>query len=206
MKHTLFKSAVTGLSALMVLASNALAGPLTTGADAPDFSLPAVGATEEVALSQYKDKVVVIEWVNFTCPFVKKHYKQGHMQALQKKYKELGVEWIAINSGPESADKGSYSAEEMEKHAKEHNVAAQHFVLDRDGKVGKAYGATTTPYFVIINKGKVVYQGAIDSIKSTDIADIEKADNYVAQALDATLAGKEVAKPITKGYGCGVKY
>ncbi|MGJ8655938.1 MAG: redoxin domain-containing protein [Akkermansiaceae bacterium] len=202
---TIFKNVLSGLSASVLMAGVAVAAPLANNSDAPDFKLPDTEG-ETVTLSDYKDKVVVLEWVNFTCPFVQKHYSKGHMQKLQDAYDDKGVEWFLINSGPEDAKKGSYNAAKFEELADEHSVEAEEILLDRDGKVGKAYGAMTTPHMVVINKGKVVYQGAIDDKKSTSADDIATSVNYVVKALDAVLEGKEVATPVTKGYGCGVKY
>lgn len=173
--------------------------------EASDFALKDV-AGKEVKLSDYKDKVVVLEWVNFNCPFVKKHYAGKHMPSLQEKYEAQGVVWLSINSGPENAKAGSLGPESMKAKAASMGNKATHILLDRDGKVGKEYGAKTTPHMVVINKGKVVYEGAIDSMATPDVKDCDKADNYVAMALDAVLSGKSVVKAKTKGYGCGVKY
>jgi len=60
--------------------------------------------------------------------------------------------------------------------------------------------------FVIDQEGKIIYAGAIDSIKSTNSADVAQAENHVRQALDAALAGKPVPTSKTAPYGCSVKY
>lgn len=202
---TIFRNVLSGFSASVLMAGVVVAAPLANNSDAPDFTLPDTDG-ETVTLSDHKDKVVVLEWVNFTCPFVKKHYSKGHMQKLQAAYDEKGVKWFLINSGPEDAKKGSFNAEKFKAIAVEQAVEADDILLDRDGKVGKAYGALTTPHMVVINKGQVVYQGAIDDKKSTAAADIETSVNYVVKAVEAVLAGKEVETSVTKGYGCGVKY
>lgn len=178
---------------------------VATAGEAPDFALTDVQG-KEVKLADYKDKVVVLEWINFNCPFVKKHYSKNSMPALQEKYTAKDVVWLCINSGPEKPKAGSFGPEEMAKMAEKNGSKAAHILLDRDGSVGKAYGAKTTPHMVVINKGDIVYEGAIDSIASADTADLEKADNYVVAALDAVLAGEKVSKTKTKGYGCSVKY
>jgi hypothetical protein len=60
--------------------------------------------------------------------------------------------------------------------------------------------------FVIAPDGKLVYAGGIDSISSSDKADISKAQNYVTAALKAVKSGQPVSKPMTQPYGCSVKY
>lgn len=173
--------------------------------EAPDFTLKDTSG-KEVKLSDYKDKVVVLEWINYNCPFVKKHYKGKHMPALQEKYTEKGVVWLAVNSGPENEKAGSFSPEKMTEKAESMGNKAAHILLDREGKVGKEYGAKTTPHMVVINKGEIVYEGAIDSMPTPKVEDCDKAENYVTKALDAVLEGKEVETAKTQGYGCGVKY
>ncbi|BDS07566.1 thioredoxin family protein [Oceaniferula spumae] len=193
-KHTMM-----GLGLALSLSAVATAGT------AHDFTLKNVEG-KEVKLADYKDKVVVLEWINFKCPFVKKHYSKNHMPALQEKYTAKDVVWLCINSGPENAKAGSFGPAEMAKMAEKNGSKAANILLDRDGSVGKAYGAKTTPHMVVINKGEIVYEGAIDSMATADVADCEKADNYVVAALDAVLAGEKVGKSKTKGYGCSVKY
>jgi DNA-binding beta-propeller fold protein YncE len=79
--------------------------------------------------------------------------------------------------------------------------------MDADGKVGRTYGARTTPHMYVIDPaGKLVYAGAIDSKPSSNPADIKTATNYVSQALAESLAGKAVSQPVTQAYGCSVKY
>ena len=79
--------------------------------------------------------------------------------------------------------------------------------LDQQGKTGKAYGARTTPQIVLINpQGIVVYNGAIDSIRSANPADIAKATNYAKQAIVEIAAGKAISNPSTTPYGCSIKY
>jgi peroxiredoxin len=195
MKHNSFLGAVLGA---MICGATAYA--IEPGDPAPAFTVKNVKG-EDVSLAAHKGKVVVLEWNNFDCPFVKKHYGSGNMQKLQQTYTGKDVLWITVNSGA-----GVVAGDLAARAAKEGNKASQ-VVIDPDGKVGKAYGALTTPHMIVIGKdGKVAYTGAIDSIESTDVADIGKADNHVAAALDAILSGKAVEKAKTKPYGCGVKY
>ena len=201
---------IKNLSSMMVLALFAAMSSITfAGVEndkpAPDFELKnSMGKT--VKLSDYKDKYVVLEWTNQKCPFVKKHYGPSNMQDLQKKYTAKGVVWLSICSSAPSKQ-GHQSASSWNETIKDKKFAATGVLLDEDGKVGKLYNAKTTPHmFIIAPNGNIIYQGAIDSIKSASSKDISGATNYVAEALDAHMAGKQVLNPITKPYGCSVKY
>jgi peroxiredoxin len=159
-----------------------------------------------VRLDAFKGKFVVLEWVNFHCPFVGKHYGSGNMQKLQKKYTEEGVVWLSIcSSAP--GKQGYVTGSEAKELEKEKGAKPSRFLLDPKGTVGKAYGAKTTPHmFVIDPKGTVVYNGAIDDKPSTNQADIATAKNYLAAALDASMSGKKVEIAASQPYGCSVKY
>ncbi len=157
-------------------------------------------------LTDYKGKYVVLEWVNYDCPFVKKHYNSGNMQKLQKAYTEKDVVWLSICSSAEGKQ-GHFEPDEINRRAVDHDASFSAYLIDADGKVGRWYGARTTPHMYIIDpEGKLVYAGGIDDIKSTNVADIPEANNYVAAALDAVLAGERIATPTSKPYGCSVKY
>jgi peroxiredoxin len=172
---------------------------------APDFELPSADGKSH-KLSSYKGKVVVLEWLNHDCPFVRKHYGTDNMQALQRTYTEQGVVWLSINSSaPEK--QGHTTAEQAAKLSADKKAAPTAVLLDPDGKVGQLYGARTTPHmFVIDAQGTLVYNGAIDDKPTPDPADVAGAKNLVAAAVDATLAGKKPEVRTTKPYGCSVKY
>jgi len=172
---------------------------------APDFSLTDVDGNTH-SLSEFEGKFVVLEWVNHDCPFVKKHYDQGHMQALQAEYAQKGVVWLTINSSAEGKQ-GHNTSEQWKEILAEKKSAAAATLLDPEGTVGKLYGAQTTPHMYIVDPdGDLIYQGAIDSIKSTNPSDIELSENYVRSALDSALSGETVQTPTSKAYGCSVKY
>ncbi len=175
------------------------------GKAAPEFSLPASNG-KSVDLAQYKGKLVVLEWFNHGCPFVKKHYDSGNMQALQKEYTGKGVIWLSIcSSAP--GKQGFGTAEEHNAELKEFKAAPTAVLMDPDGKVGRMYGAKTTPHmFVIDKKGVLVYAGAIDDHSDPDQASIKISKSFVKEALDEILSGKTVAQASTKSYGCSVKY
>ncbi|MFQ6037522.1 MAG: thioredoxin family protein [Candidatus Aminicenantales bacterium] len=175
------------------------------GKTAPDFALPdSHGKTHR--LSDCAGKIVVLEWLNHGCPFVGKHYRSGNMQELQKTYTGKGIIWFSvISSAP--GKQGYCTPEQANTITEEKHAAPTAVLLDPEGTVGKLYGAKTTPHMFIIDKqGILVYNGAIDDIRSTNVEDIPKAKNYVRMALDELLAGKDVTVTTTQPYGCSVKY
>lgn len=177
---------------------------LQSGQPAPNFKLP--GSHGEVELSKLKGKYVLLEWYNDGCPFVRKHYDVSNMQALQKKYKDQVV-WLSINSSAPGKQGYLADASVALKKYNEEKMASQNLLLDPNGKVGRAYGAKTTPHMYLIDpKGKLIYQGAIDSIPSSDSDDIKHAKNYVTFAMNDIAKGKEVRVQKTRPYGCSVKY
>lgn len=174
------------------------------GDQAPDFSLE--GHPKMEKLSDHRGQYVVLEWYNDGCPFVRKHYDSKNMQNLQKKYGEK-VHWLTINSSAKNKQGHLASAAAAKAKYTEEQMKAMSLLIDGTGKIGQAFGAKTTPHmFVIDPKGKVVYQGAIDSKASADAGDIPSSTNYVAQALDEAMAGKKISMAKTKPYGCSVKY
>jgi peroxiredoxin len=175
------------------------------GEKAPDFTLMDHTGSKH-SLSDFKGKIVVLEWINFECPFVVKHYSAKNMQKLQSFYTAKGVVWLAINSSAEGKQ-GCYSNDEISKRVKESDAAMSAYLIDKDGKVGHAYGAKTTPNMFIIDKdGTLAYAGAIDDNPSPDAAVIPSSKNYVSENLELLLAGKPVKNKTSKPYGCSVKY
>jgi peroxiredoxin len=172
---------------------------------APDFRLTDSNGTPH-SLGALKGKFVVLEWVNFDCPFVAKHYGTGNMQRLQKAYAGRGVVWLSVNSSA-PGKQGNFPAARVNALLKEKGAAPTAYLIDADGTAGRAYGAKTTPHmFVIDPQGTVVYAGGIDDMPSTDAADVATAKNFVAAALDEALAGKPVTTASSAPYGCSVKY
>ena len=175
------------------------------GKAAPNFSLPDTNGKTR-SLADLKGKYVVLEWYQPDCPFVKKHYRSGNMQALQKEYAAKGVTWLSIDSSA-PGEEGNYPADKLNEIAKQDNSARTALLLDPAGEVGRLYGAKTTPdMFIIDPKGILVYKGAIDNKRSTDVADVKTATNYVKGALEAVMSGKTVPTSATQPYGCSVKY
>lgn len=175
------------------------------GAKAPAMNLKDSNGKEH-SLSDMKGKLVVLEWINFGCPFVKKHYDSGNMQKLQKTYTDKGVVWLCINSSA-PGKQGAMDAAKVNETLKEKKAAPTAYLFDETGDVGRSYGAKTTPHMFVIDKdGIVVYAGAIDDHPGVDPSEIPQSKNYVQQALDEVIAGKPVTTSSTKSYGCAVKY
>jgi peroxiredoxin len=198
----------TMLPAMLTLAGVAMGaadeGP-RVGKPAPDFAgIDSDGKT--VTLKELRGRTVVLEWSNHQCPFVAKHYRSGNMQALQKEAAGQGVVWLTmVSSAP--GMQGSVTAAEANELTRSRGAAPSAVVLDPTGTIGRAYDARTTPHmFVIDASGTVVYMGGIDDKPTTDVADIATAKNYVRLALAAVAAGRPVQEPVTRPYGCSVKY
>lgn len=206
---------------IALLVGAALLGAVAAGADttpgtatavtasldqkAPDFSLPGIDG-KTYKLSDFKGKYVVLEWNNFDCPFVKKHYGGGNMQALQKQYTQKGVVWLTICSSA-VGKQGYYEPAVLKEMVADRKLSSTAYLRDVDGTVGRAYGAKTTPHMFVINPdGVLIYAGAIDDKASANPDDIKGARNYVQAGLDASLAGKTIDVKSTPSYGCGVKY
>jgi hypothetical protein len=205
MKRVIFLTLSVLVGFLLALAPLAQAAEALVDKPAPDFTLPDSNGKNH-SLSDYKGKIVVLEWLNHGCPFVKKHYNSGQMQKLQETYGKKGVIWFSIiSSAP--GKQGYCTPEQANELIKEKKAAPTALLLDPDGEVGKLYGAKTTPHmYIITSDGVLVYNGAIDDIRSTNVEDIAKAKNYVQIGLDEVMAGKEVSTKTSVPYGCSVKY
>lgn len=202
MIKTLFLGAIAAFS---LMAFQPAQAAVEIGKPAPDFTGKS-STGKDVKLSDVKGKVVVLEWTNAECPYVKKHYDSGNMQKLQETYTGKGVIWITINSSA-AGKQGHVNADAANKLIAEKGAKQTVYVLDPEGVIGKAYDAKVTPHMFVIGKdGNLVYDGAIDDNDSAKPEDAAIAKNYVAAALDATLAGKPVETAQSKPYGCGVKY
>ena len=208
-KRSLLIATTLAGAATLACAAAFTAGPASAvagvGQAAPAFS--AVDASgKRVSLADFKGKHVVLEFVNPGCPYVQKHYKSANMQGTQQAATGQGVVWLTVNST--STDASDYLAPaEMAQWMKAQKAAASAMLMDSDGKVGRAYGARTTPHMYIVDPaGKLVYAGGIDDKPSSNVADIPRATNYVKVALGETLAGKPVSQASTRPYGCSIKY
>jgi peroxiredoxin len=175
------------------------------GKPAPAFDVKDIDGKEQ-SVDQYKGKILVLEWNNPECPFVRKHYGAGNMQALQKYATAKGVVWLTINSGAPGKE-GYLDAAAAKAKIAEVGGNETAYILDPQGTLGKLYGAKATPHMFVIDKeGKLAYEGAIDDTPTPDPKDIKTADNYVKDAINALLEDKAVLVAQTHAYGCSVKY
>jgi hypothetical protein len=203
MKRSVRNSLVA--TALAAVCTVALAATARVGNPAPDFTLTD-GQGKPVKLSDFKGRYVVLEWVNPDCPFVVKHYDSDNLPGMQRALGEQDVAWLVINST--HPGHGNYrTAAQMDTWLQSKNAAPTAMLLDPEGTVGRMYNAKTTPHmYVITPQGELIYDGAIDSIRSASQADISRATNYVQLALQEARAGKPVSNPVTTAYGCTIKY
>lgn len=198
------KRACAFLMATLGLISPLLAD-LSVGQPAPDFMLKDEKG-QQVSLSDFKGRFVVLEWLNYGCPFVRNQYGTGNMQKVQKEATGNNAIWLSICSSADGKQ-GNLSPEEISAKRKELGDHASAYLIDNEGTVGKLYGARTTPDMFVINPdGTLIYSGAIDSNPTPNPAAVAGAHNYVLAALDEARANKPVSKPKTRSYGCAIKY
>lgn len=182
------------------------AAPLETaaiGKPAPAFDLVDTEGKHH-SLADGAGKLLVLEWWNPGCPFVKYAHGEGPLRDMAKRETEAGVVWLAINSG--APGKQGAGADNSREGAT--GFGMQHPVLlDEDGVVGHTYGATKTPHvFLIDAKGTLVYRGAIDNAPIGEVDGGGAYRNHLAEALAEVRAGKPVSVAETPSYGCSVKY
>jgi peroxiredoxin len=181
------------------------AGAVQIGQPAPEFT-----ATDSrgapVSLSQYRGKVVVLEWTNADCPYTRKHYTSGNMQSVQALAQKNGVVWLSvISSAP--GKQGYVNGPGADALTRSRSAVPTAVLLDPKGTIGRLYGAKTTPHMFVIDKnGALQYMGGIDSIATADVSDIPRAEPYLKEAMLAVAQGSPVARPVTTPYGCSVKY
>ncbi len=198
-------SILTTLAVIATALVYASAWAAQVGVAAPDFS--GTDSNGQVqTLAKDRGKFVVLEWHNQGCPYTRKHYESGNMEALQREWTAKGVVWLTvISSAP--GRQGYVSAADENAYLKKMQADPTAVILDPNGQLGKLYGAKTTPHMFIIDpSGKLIYSGAIDDHPTSDPDDIKDSRNYVNQALTEAMAGKPVSEPVTRPYGCSVKY
>jgi peroxiredoxin len=198
-RSVLLGSAAAALAPASVLAASDLGKP------APAFSAPDSNG-KLWSLAELKGKVVVLETTNQDCPYVRKHYDSTNMQTQQREAAAKGVVWLTVASSA-PGEQGHVTAAQANDFTRTRNAAPAAFLLDPQSRIARAYGATVTPHMYIVDAaGVLVYKGGIDSIRSSNPADVPKATQYVRVALDQVLAGKPVAEASTRAYGCTLKY
>jgi peroxiredoxin len=194
-----------GLMLALALFAGGLAASPEVGQPAPDFSGVDTSG-KSWSLGELKGKLVILEWTNHDCPYVRKHYESGNMQALQKEAADAGYVWLSVISSA-AGKQGHVSAGEADELTRSRRAAPAAVLLDEQGDIGRAYGARTTPHMYLVDQeGILRYMGGIDDIRSTDPADVPKARNHVRAAMADIAAGRSVAAAVTPPYGCSVKY
>jgi peroxiredoxin len=204
-----WKTTIVVSTAIFMLFGMAM--PVLAGAD-PEIGKAALAFSgtdssgDSVKLSDFRGKIVVLEWSNHDCPYVRKHYGTGNMQSLQKKWTQRGVVWLTIiSSAP--GKQGHVTGEEADDLTVSRGASPTAVILDPEGTIGRRYKARTTPHmFVIDSDGILVYMGGIDDKTSSSWSTVEGATNYVDAALRAVEDGEQPAVPVARPYGCSVKY
>lgn len=175
------------------------------GAPAPAFALPDTrGETHD--LDAYRGQWVVLEWLNYGCPYVRKHYRTGNIPGQQEKWRDRGVVWLAVVSSAPGTQ-GHYEPAAMDARSGEMGSHATAVLLDPEGTVGRRYDARVTPHMYVIDpEGTLVYMGGIDDVPTTRDEDLARATQLVDRALEEAMAGEPVSTPLSHPYGCSVKY
>ncbi len=203
-RDTLVLGGLAALAAPLGLIRPALAAP-KVGAPAPGFATVDSNGKEH-ALADFGGKTVILEWTNHDCPFVRKHYGTGNMQALQRQATGDGIVWLSIISSAPGTQ-GYVEGAEANRLTDERKAAPSAVLLDPKGVVGRSYDARTTPHMYIIDPGgTLVYMGGIDDRPTANWDDVKGANNYVRAALADLAQGRPVATPVSRPYGCSVKY
>ncbi len=196
------KNLLCAVALLVAGTTTAVRAGVESGKSAPEFSFTDLAGKMQ-KLSDFRGKVVVLEWLNPACPYVVRHYRSGNMQSTQTAAAAAGAVWLQVNS----TAMGDLDPEKSADWQKKQGVVATAYIRDQSGKLGRLFGAQTTPHcFVIGRDGTLVYQGAIDDQSQATQANTPAAHNYVKAALAALKAGQPVEKTTSQPYGCGVKY
>jgi peroxiredoxin len=205
MTRSLLRPILTVCFLALVLGMQNAGATSEVGQPAPGFAV-ADTSGKTWGLGDAAGKILILEWTNHDCPYVRKHYGSGNMQALQKEAAAAGHVWLSVvSSAP--GKQGHVSPAEADALTKERGATPAAVLLDTDGAMGRAYGAQTTPYMVVVDgSGTLVYLGGIDDRPTSDPADLKGAANYVRLALADLAAGRPVANPVTRPYGCSIKY
>ena len=181
-----------GLLAVLALCAPAYAGDAEIGAKAPDFKgLPGVDG-KEYSLGDMKDsKVVVVCFTCNICP-VAVAYEDRFVE-FSKKYAGKGVKFVAINANRRTEDLAA-----MKTRAEEKGFNFP-YVFDKSGKLATEYGARVTPHIFVLDENRnVAFVGSFDDNQ------MKPSKSYVADAVDALLAGKKVETTKSKAFGCGI--
>lgn len=193
------------LAVLALVASPVLAKPgkfnkkVSAGEKAPDFSaIPAVegGADTSVSLADIKADVVVIAFLGNHCPVVQQY--EDRMIDFVNDYKGKSVRFVGISVNDNDDDRLPAIKEYMKDKGSNYVYG-----YDESQVTGRAYGATNTPQFFVLDKDRVIrYLGAMDD----NMNEGKVKEQYLRDAVDALLAGKAIEVEETQPKGCGVQY
>ncbi len=194
---------VLTLAGLALIASPAFAGKynkvVSVGDKAPTFSgIPATsdGQDTSLTLSDIKEDVVVLVFLGNHCPVVGMY--DDRVIDFVNDYKGKSVKLVAVAV----ADMDSDKLPAIKTYSKKHGINYT-YGYDESQAIGKAYGASNTPHFFVLDKDrKIRYIGAMDDNRKE--AQVKKT--YVRDAVDALLANKDVAVDETRPDGCGIHY
>lgn len=179
--------------ALAVLPAST-AAQAVVGSPAPQFTATDSHGQSHT-LSEYLGKYVVLEWHNRDCPYTRKHYVSGNMEALQRDWTAKGVVWFTVISSAQG-QQGYVTDSEENAYLEKMHADPTAVLMDPEGKLGRLYDAKTTPEMYVINpEGKLIYEGAIDNRPTPDISDIKGADNYLNDALTEAMAANPSRSP-----------
>ena len=175
------------------------------GRRAPAFSTPDVTGRQRT-LSEFKGKIVVLEWTSSSCPFAAAQYASGRMPELQRWATGKGVVWLSVLSTHPS--RGDYlPPAQADAFNRQRGGVPTALLMDDPGTMGHTYGATTADHmFIVAANGTLVYAGGIDDSESRDPKEVAESHNHVRAALEDLLAGRKVAVPSTEPFGCAVSY
>ncbi|OGU74511.1 MAG: alkyl hydroperoxide reductase [Ignavibacteria bacterium RBG_16_34_14] len=173
---------------------------LEIGSPAPDFNLPAVDGNI-YSLYSFKDSEALVVIFNCNhCPYVQAY--ENRIIELQKEYKDKGVSIVAVNAN-DTTNYPDDSFDKMIERAKKKRFNFP-YLRDEEQITASAFGATHTPEVFLFNKErKLVYHGKIDD----NWQEPEKVRNqYLKNAIDELLKGKEISVPETYSIGCTIKW
>jgi hypothetical protein len=198
---TLIGALLTG----MISIPGSAAAALQIGQLAPDFTA-ADSKGKAVRLSEYRGRIVVLEWTNADCPYTRKHYTSGNMQSLQGLAQKNGIVWLSvISSAP--GKQGYVDGDGADRLTESRRASPTAVLLDPSGAAARLYDAKTTPHMFVIDKNGVLqYMGGIDSIATADAGDITRAEPYLKEAMLAVADGNPAPHAVTRPYGCSIKY
>ena len=191
---------------VLILAAGALPGwPLLAANPAPNFEVPD-SRMRKRALSEFRGKTVVLEWTAASCPFVRAQYTSGVLPELQRASAAQGIAWLSvISTHPSRRD--YLAPDKAEAMHAGRGAAPTALLMDSEGRMGRAYGAIVTPHmFVIAPNGDLAYAGAISDNATMSAAEARASRNYVKAALEDLAAGRKVATPSTRPFGCTIAY